>query len=512
MDQQDANLRNMLQLGIKAAQAKRKTEAYQLLSQVVRRDPRSEQGWLWLAAVAPHPQESLDAFNHVLAINPNNEQARVGQRWAMSRLSAASAPAATAAPQAAQAPLASPARPPAAPPPQAPSPRAGVSAESRATTFAPSGSTPGGNAPPAGGRAGLSSESLASLFAPQGALAGQPSAAPAATPAPVAPVASTAAPPASREAPARPEPVAPPAPPRPAPAPAWPESPVPQGGSPTAEIPVGSPAPAPAAPDDWRAAGDLNVPAGTVNWDDDGADLRNLDDLATDYAQGVTCPNCGAPGQTGLVCSLCNSPLPQPAPEGMDTLDPSLRGVGYAPQEARVATGANAPPLPRPVEYTAAPADEAPVSAYTETLRPVGRRPSVLPLVLGALLLLTGIVVAVYGLMGGNNTRFDQVGQRFFAAHLAKQYDSAANYLAPDLKASYLAAHDLPNLNLATTLAAAPAWTAQGAPLQMAPDGSSGESYVTLAPQGGGAPLRYLVKVTQSGGNWLIQSVLPQAP
>src|SRR5690349_20255825 len=142
MDQQDANLRNMLQLGIKAAQAKRKTEAYQLLSQVVRRDPRSEQGWLWLAAVAPHPQESLDAFNHVLAINPNNEQARVGQRWAMSRLSAASAPAATAAPQAAQAPLASPARPPAAPPPEAPPPRAGVSAESRATTFAPSGSTP----------------------------------------------------------------------------------------------------------------------------------------------------------------------------------------------------------------------------------------------------------------------------------------------------------------------------------------------------------------------------------
>src|SRR5690349_79546 len=119
MDQQDANLRNMLQLGIKAAQAKRKTEAYQLLSQVVRRDPRSEQGWLWLAAVAPSPQESLDAFNRVLAINPNNEQARVGQRWAMSRLTTATAPAAGAAPQTPQAPLAS-LRPAAAPPPAAP--------------------------------------------------------------------------------------------------------------------------------------------------------------------------------------------------------------------------------------------------------------------------------------------------------------------------------------------------------------------------------------------------------
>jgi hypothetical protein len=509
MDQQDANLRNMLQLGIKAAQAKRKTEAYQLLSQVVRRDPRSEQGWLWLAAVAPHPQESLDAFNHVLAINPNNEQARVGQRWAMSRLNAATAPAATAAPSATQAPLASPARP-SVTPPQAPPARAGLTSVSRATTFAPGGSTPGGNAPAAGGRAGLSSESLASLFAPQGAVAGQPGPAPAPAPAPVAPVASTLAPPASKEAPARPEPVAPPA--RPAPAPAWPESPAPQGGSPTAEIPTPSPTPpAPAAPEDWRAAGDLNVPAGTVNWDDDGADLRNLDDLATDYAQGVTCPNCGAPGQTGLVCSLCNSPLPQPPPEGMDTLDPSLRGVGYAPAEARLA-GTNALPVSRPVEYTAAPAAEVPASPYTETLRPVGRRPSVLPLVLGAALLITGIVVVVYGLLGGNNTRFDQVGQRFFAAHLAKQYDNAANYLAPDLKASYLAAHDLPGLNLTTALGAAPAWTAVGAPLQMAPDGSSGESYVTLTPQGGGAPLRYLVKVTQSGGNWLIQSVLPQAP
>src|SRR4051812_2990586 len=76
MDQGDANLRGLLQLGIKAAQAKHKNEAYQLLSSVVKRDPNNEQGWLWLAAVAPTPQESLEAFNHVLAINPNNEQAR----------------------------------------------------------------------------------------------------------------------------------------------------------------------------------------------------------------------------------------------------------------------------------------------------------------------------------------------------------------------------------------------------------------------------------------------------
>src|SRR4051794_24011494 len=101
MEQADSSTQNLLQLGIKAAQAKRKADAYQLLSQVVRRDPQSEQGWLWLAAVAPTPQESLDAFGRVLAINPSNEQARVGQRWAMGRLgNAPPAPTQNAAPAA----------------------------------------------------------------------------------------------------------------------------------------------------------------------------------------------------------------------------------------------------------------------------------------------------------------------------------------------------------------------------------------------------------------------------
>src|SRR5215218_9382968 len=102
MEQADISTQSLLQMGIKAAQAKRKPEAYQLLSQVVRRDPRNEQGWLWLAAVAPTPQEAMDAFGRVLAINPANEQARVGQRWAQGRLEKTATAAAPPAPPQAQ--------------------------------------------------------------------------------------------------------------------------------------------------------------------------------------------------------------------------------------------------------------------------------------------------------------------------------------------------------------------------------------------------------------------------
>src|SRR3954452_6429431 len=91
MEQADISTQSLLQQGIKSAQAKRKPEAYQLLSQVVQRDPRNEQGWLWLAAVAPTPKEAMDAFGRVLEINPANEQARVGQRWAQGRIEKATA-------------------------------------------------------------------------------------------------------------------------------------------------------------------------------------------------------------------------------------------------------------------------------------------------------------------------------------------------------------------------------------------------------------------------------------
>src|SRR5690349_6696889 len=138
MEQADNSTQSLLQQGIKAAQAKRKPEAYQLLSQVVRRDPQNEQAWLWLAAVAPTPKEAMDAFERVLAINPANEQARFGQRWAQGRLEKASGAIAPAAIQAQQAVAPSP-TPVQPPPPAAPAtPPASAPAQSGLSSQEPS--------------------------------------------------------------------------------------------------------------------------------------------------------------------------------------------------------------------------------------------------------------------------------------------------------------------------------------------------------------------------------------
>ena len=405
MDHADANLRDMLQLGIKAAQAKHKTEAYQLLSQVVRRDPSNEQGWLWLAAVASTPQESLDAFTRVLAINPTNEQARVGQRWASARL----APATPT--------VVAPATPPAT------------------TGFTPD----------------VPTAAPATLFAPTSA-----------TVATAAPVADPPAPPSA-------------APPPPA--------------------------------DTWRAAGDLTVPGSSVNWDDSGADLdglNSLSDLDGDPAQAaVTCSNCGAPGQTGAYCSHCHASLAHPSTDA--GLDPSLRGVVYTPD-----TGYEAA-VQRPSRDRPADANPA-AAAYTAAIRPVGRRTSLMPLVLGGLLLLAGLLLALNGLL--KTAGPDDAAQQFFKKHLQKDYPAAASLLDRTLQAAYMPAKDLPDLNLNAALAGAGDAAVQvPAPLAVSADagktGSQAESYITIQPPG--KPLvRYLVHLTRNdSGKWLIDAILP---
>ncbi|HMA33763.1 MAG TPA: hypothetical protein VKY74_04715 [Chloroflexia bacterium] len=440
MDQSDANLRNMLQLGIKAAQAKRKTEAYQLLSQVVRRDPQNEQGWLWLAAVAPTPQESLDAFERVLAINPGNEQARVGQRWAASRL--ANAPAA-----------------------------AGVSG---AAAAAPGRTTP----PPV--TAPL--PKLPDIIA-QATAAGAP-------PAPASPPAPPPAAPGTDYA-------AGPGAPAPASSPAGRAPAAPLGGAPLAS--------------DWRAAGDLSVGVGGLNWDDNGSDLSSLNDLDATLSRGRICPNCGAPGQTGAVCSLCDTPLP---PSGADTsLDPSLRGAVFTPASARGAAPAGAPPLVEPSPGYAAPvaAGAVPAAPYVDAIRPVGRRSNPLVLLLGVGLFVVGLLAIGLGtgIIGGTANRFDAAGQQFFQRHLQKDYPGAGSLLQGNLQNTYKASHDLPDLNLAATLGSLTNPVVQpAAPLAVAPDNSAGESIVTITSTGG-APLRYLVHLMHSGDQWKIDQILP---
>ncbi|NJN68404.1 MAG: tetratricopeptide repeat protein [Chloroflexaceae bacterium] len=79
----------LLQQGIAAARAGNREQARHLLKQAVRADPRSEQGWLWLAAVVDSPAQQRTCLEYVLRINPHNPQARKG----LASLDAQAAPA-----------------------------------------------------------------------------------------------------------------------------------------------------------------------------------------------------------------------------------------------------------------------------------------------------------------------------------------------------------------------------------------------------------------------------------
>jgi hypothetical protein len=82
MPQPEGQLRN----GIAAVKAGKKEEARQLLMAVVQQNPDSEEAWLWLAAAASSPRDTLSCLKRVLAINPQNAKAAAGVRWATAQL------------------------------------------------------------------------------------------------------------------------------------------------------------------------------------------------------------------------------------------------------------------------------------------------------------------------------------------------------------------------------------------------------------------------------------------
>jgi twitching motility two-component system response regulator PilG len=73
-----AKTREMLQEGIKAAQAGNRAEARHLLLKVTEVEPGNENAWLWLASISEYPEELLVFLKNVLDINPGNERA---QQW-----------------------------------------------------------------------------------------------------------------------------------------------------------------------------------------------------------------------------------------------------------------------------------------------------------------------------------------------------------------------------------------------------------------------------------------------
>jgi hypothetical protein len=67
-----------LERGIAAARAGNLATARELLTRAVRHQPDSERAWLWLSSVLDTPQGRAHCLERVLALNPDNEQARRG--------------------------------------------------------------------------------------------------------------------------------------------------------------------------------------------------------------------------------------------------------------------------------------------------------------------------------------------------------------------------------------------------------------------------------------------------
>lgn len=77
---------NLLKLGILAADTGRRADARACFAAVLDIDPDNEQALLWQAGLADNPYESLAYLARVLTINPRNEYAKAGIRWARKRV------------------------------------------------------------------------------------------------------------------------------------------------------------------------------------------------------------------------------------------------------------------------------------------------------------------------------------------------------------------------------------------------------------------------------------------
>lgn len=69
-------IQNQIRTAIQAAQSGNKGIARHILEEVLKEAPDTELAWLWLASVVDTVPERRNALQRVLALNPNNEQAR----------------------------------------------------------------------------------------------------------------------------------------------------------------------------------------------------------------------------------------------------------------------------------------------------------------------------------------------------------------------------------------------------------------------------------------------------
>ena len=67
-----------LQQAIAAIKVGDKAAGRRLLAKVIRNDPRNEAAWLWMSAVTDSDEQRRACLERVLAINPDNQNARQG--------------------------------------------------------------------------------------------------------------------------------------------------------------------------------------------------------------------------------------------------------------------------------------------------------------------------------------------------------------------------------------------------------------------------------------------------
>jgi hypothetical protein len=79
-------INEQLRLGIEAAQNGAERAARRHLSAVLSQDPDHVPALMWLAFVMPSPRDTVQLLRQVLMLEPDNERARTGLRWAKGRL------------------------------------------------------------------------------------------------------------------------------------------------------------------------------------------------------------------------------------------------------------------------------------------------------------------------------------------------------------------------------------------------------------------------------------------
>jgi len=76
---------NSLQEAIAALKAGQRSRARNLLVELLRRDARNEEAWLWLSGAVDKDSDRLICLRQVLAINPDNARARQGVEQLLQR-------------------------------------------------------------------------------------------------------------------------------------------------------------------------------------------------------------------------------------------------------------------------------------------------------------------------------------------------------------------------------------------------------------------------------------------